>query len=80
MGVVTDSPVIVVFTFVLCIPNSFALSSFIESTGNENCEPDIVLPADIYRFFCGSNVSEALPPTPLAPIVITEGVLLVARV
>ena len=51
-----------------------------ESTGNENCEAEIVLPADMYRFFPGSKVSALFPPTLPVPIVNGEGLALVASV
>ena len=46
-GVVIEEPVIVVSTTDDSNPNFNALVSFEESTGNENCEAEIVLPADI---------------------------------
>ena len=47
VGVVISEPVIVVSTTVDSRPNFRALVSFAESTGNENCEAEIVLPADM---------------------------------
>ena len=46
-GVVIDEPVIVVSTTDDSNPNFKAFVSFEESTGNENCEAEIVLPADM---------------------------------
>ena len=71
-GVVISEPVIVVSTFEGSIPNLSALASFAESVENENCDAEIVFPADIYKFFPGSNVSALLPPIFPVPIVIEE--------
>ena len=74
-----DDPVIVVLTRDGCKPKLVAFISLVESVGNENCDPEIVFPADMYRFFSGSNVSSLLPPVTPA-IVKTEGVEFVASV
>ena len=47
VGVVMDDPVIVVFTKDGCKPKLIAFKSLVESVGNENCDPEIVFPADM---------------------------------
>ena len=60
------------------IPNKAALVSLVLSTEKENCEADMVLPADKYKFLPGSKVSDALPPLP--PVIeITDGDEFVAK-
>ena len=75
-----DEPVIVVSTTDDSNPNFKALVSFEESTGKENCEAEIVLPADMYRFFPGSKLSAMFPPMFPVPIVNGEGLAFVAKV
>ena len=73
-------PVIVVSITDDFNPKFNAFVSFEESTGNENCEAEIVLPAEMYKFFPGSKVSALFPPTFPVPIVKGEGLALVAKV
>ncbi len=80
MGVLISEPVIVVSTFDGSNPNFSALVSFDESVGNENCDAEIVFPADMYKFIPGSKVSALFPPTFPVPIVKVEGEEFVAKV